>query len=135
MPAALIALEMGDKEYAANIAAELSQELQPGARAYGRVIEGAIAIEEGRHADAVDALRSAIELRDSWLLRFYLGRAYFSAGRLVEALDEFEICLQRQGEATAMFLEDDEPTWRYMAKLKPWLDQTREELGIGRNST
>ncbi len=135
VPAALIALELGDKEYAANIAAELSQELQPGARSYGRVIEGAIAIEEGRHADAVDALRSAIELRDSWLLRFYLGRAYFEAGRFVEAMDEFDICMQRQGEATAMFLEDDEPTWRYMAKLKPWLDKTHEKLGISGTST
>lgn len=135
VPAALIALELGDEEYAASIAEELGQELQPGARAFGRVIEGAIATQEGRYADAVDALRSAIELRDSWLLRFYLGRAYFEAGRFVEALDEFEICMQRKGEATAMFLEDDEPTWRYMAKLQTWLDKTRQELGISLTST
>ena len=130
VPAALIALELGDTEYALEIAGDLGRELQPGARAFGRVIEGAVAIREGRHADAVDALRSAIELRDSWLLRFYLGQAYFEAGRYVEALDEFEICMQRKGEATAMFLEDDEPTWRYMAKLQTWLEKTREKMGI-----
>jgi len=130
VPAALIGLEIDDIDYAANIAKDLSQELQPGARSFGRVIEGAIATKEGRNADAVDALRSAIELRDSWLLRFYLGRAYFEAGRFVEALDEFEICLQRHGEATAMFLEDDEPTWRYMAKLDPWITKARTKLGL-----
>ncbi len=131
VPAALISLELGDTEYAANIADELSQELQPSARSFSRVITGAIATQEGRHADAVDALRSGIELLDSWLLRFYLGRAYFEAGRYVEARDEFEICLSRRGEATAMFQEDDEPTWRYMAQLDAWLTKSREKLGMG----
>ncbi len=130
VPAALISLELGDKDYAASIADELGQQLQPSARSFSRVITGAIATLEGRHADAVDALRSGIELLDSWLLRFYLGRAYFEAGRYVEALDEFEICLQRRGEATAMFQEDDEPTWHYMADLNTWLQKAREKLGM-----
>ena len=130
VPAALISLELGDVEYAATIADRLSQELQPMSRAYGQVIKGAIATSEGRHADAVDALRTGMERADLWLLRFYLGRAYFAAGRYVEALDEFQICLQRQGEATAMFL-DEKPTWRYMAKLHEWLARARENIGSG----
>ncbi len=130
VPAALVSLEIRDKEYAANIAEQLSQALQPDARSFARVIEGAIATQEGRHADAVDALRSGIELSDSWLLRFYLGRAYYAAGRYVEALDEFELCQERRGETTAMFQEDDDPTWRYMARLKVWQQKAREKLGM-----
>ncbi|MCZ6560449.1 MAG: tetratricopeptide repeat protein, partial [Gammaproteobacteria bacterium] len=130
VPAALIALSLGDKEYAANIAATLGQELAPNARSFGQLIEGAIATEEGRFADAIDALRSAIALTDSWLVRYYLGRAYFEAGRYVEALDEFESCYERRGEATALFQDDDEPTWHYMAWLNTWIEQARAKLGM-----
>ncbi len=129
VPAALIALELGDVEFAAEVSNTLQQELQPNARSYGLVIKGAIATHEGRNADAADALRSAIELTDSWLLRFYLGRAYFAAGRYVEAIDEFQICMQRRGEATAMFLDDDEPTWRYMERLNSWLAKAKQAMG------
>lgn len=128
VPAALISLELGDSDYAASIAARLSQELQPMSRAYGQVIKGAIATEEGRHADAVDALRAGMERSDLWLLRFYLGRAYFAAGKYVAALDEFQICLQRRGEATALFL-DEKPTWRYMAQLQDWLTKAKDNRG------
>ena len=130
VPAALISLELGDKQFAASIADKLSQELQPNARSFGMVIKGAIATQEGRHADAVDALRSGLALTDSWLLRYYLGRAYFAAGRYVEASDEFEICLQRRGEATALFLDDDEPTWRYMSPLETWLARAKDQIGV-----
>ena len=128
VPAALISLELGDADYASSIADRLSQELQPMSRAYGQVIKGAIATSEGRHADAVDALRAGMERADLWLLRFYLGRAYFAAGKYVEALDEFQICLQRRGEATAIFL-DEKPTWRYMAELQEWLTKAKENMG------
>ena len=128
VPAALISLELGDVDYASSIADRLSQELQPITRAYGQVIKGAIATSEGRHADAVDALRAGMERADLWLLRFYLGRAYFAAGKYVEALDEFQICLQRRGEATSLFL-DEKPTWRYMAKLQEWLNKAKENMG------
>ena len=62
------------------------------------------------------------------LLHFYLGRAYFAAGQYVEALDEFQICLQRKGEATSLFL-DEKPTWRYMAELEVWLAKAKESMG------
>jgi len=64
------------------------------------------------------------------LVRFYLGRAYFEAGRYIEALDEFEICLQRRGEATALFQDDDEPTWHAMARLNTWMAKAREKMGM-----
>jgi 5-formyltetrahydrofolate cyclo-ligase len=38
--------------------------------------------------------------------------------------------MQRKGEATALFLEDDEPTYHNMAALKAWLDKSRVALGM-----
>jgi tetratricopeptide (TPR) repeat protein len=130
VPAALLYVELGDNAAAGEIADTLVQQLQPKSRSFGRVIQGAIAIEEERYADAVDSIRAGIALTDSWLSRFYLGRAYYDAGRYVEALDEFEHCMQRKGEATALFLDDDEPTYHYMAALKTWLDKSRVALGM-----
>jgi tetratricopeptide (TPR) repeat protein len=130
VPAALLHLELGNKEAATDIANALVQHLQPKSRSFGRVIQGAIAIEEGRFADAMDSIRAGIALTDSWLSRFYLGRAYFEAGQYIEALDEFESCMERKGEATALFLDDDEPTYHYMAALKTWLNKSREALGM-----
>jgi len=134
VPAALLYVELGDMAAAGEIAETLVQQLQPKSRSFGRVIQGAIAIEEERYADAVDSIRAGIALTDSWLSRFYLGRAYYEAGRYVEALDEFENCMQRKGEATALFLDDDEPTYHYMAALKTWLDKSRVALGRPANS-
>jgi tetratricopeptide (TPR) repeat protein len=130
VPAALLYVELGDKAAAGEIADTLVQQLQPKSRSFGRVIQGAIAIEEQRYADAVDSIREGITLTDSWVSRFYLGRAYYEAGRYIEALDEFEHCMQRKGEATALFLEDDEPTYHNMAALKAWLDKSRVALGM-----
>ena len=129
VPAALIGLTLGDKQLATDIASTLGRELSPNARSFARLIDGVVATEEGRYGDAIDALRSAIALSDSWLVRFHLGRAYFEAGRYLEALDEFELCLERRGEATALFQDDDEPTWHYMAELDAWLNQAREKIG------
>ena len=134
VPAALLYVELGDNAAAGEIADTLVQQLQPKSRSFGRVIQGAIAINEERFADAVDSIRAGIALTDSWLSRFYLGRAYYEAGRYVEALDEFENCVQRKGEATALFLDDDEPTYHYMAALKAWLDKSRVALGRPVNS-
>jgi tetratricopeptide (TPR) repeat protein len=130
VPAALLHLELGNTEAATDIANALVQQLQPKSRSFGRVILGAIAIEEGRFADAMDSIRAGIALTDSWLSRFYLGRAYFAAGQYIEAIDEFESCMERKGEATALFLDDDEPTYHYMAALKTWLNKSREALGM-----
>lgn len=130
VPAALLYLAIGDNKEAADIADTLVQELQPKSRSFGRVIQGAIAIEEGRYADAMDSIREGIALTDSWVSRYYLGRAYYEAGRYVEALDEFDNCMQRKGEATALFLDDDEPTWHSMAMLETWIERSRTALGL-----
>lgn len=129
VPAALLYLRHGNTDLAAEIGNELSRQLQPQSRAYGNMILGIIDSRAGRHVGALDKLMSAIELSDFWLVRFYLGQAYLAAGSDAEALDEFNICLSRRGEAAALFL-DDLPTWRYLATLPYWLGRAQQEIGM-----
>jgi tetratricopeptide (TPR) repeat protein len=103
--------------------------LQPQSRAYGLLIEGLIALEEQQNIEAIDSITAGLALADLWLLRFYRGRAYLAAGHAAEALDEFMACMDRQGEATALFL-DDLPTYRNMATLPYWLGRAQEDLGM-----
>ena len=117
------------EKQAAKIANELSRQLQPQSRAYANMILGIIESRAGRHVNALDRLTSAIEMYDFWLLRFYLGQAYFAAGSYAEALDEFNISYDRRGEVSAIFL-DDLPTWRYLATLPYWQGRAQQELGM-----
>jgi tetratricopeptide (TPR) repeat protein len=129
VPAALMYLELGQADKSQEIAVGLGQQLPPKARAHGLLIDGMIALENGEHVRAIDALSSAIELADLWLARFYRGRAFLEGGFFAEALDDFMACQGRRGEATAVFL-DDLPTYRYMATLPYWLGRAQEGLGM-----
>ena len=78
-------------------------------------------------------IADAISLADLWLLRFSLGKAYLAAGYYAEALDEFQKCKDRQGEVTAIFL-DDLPTFRHVVPLDYWLGRAQAELGMGESA-
>jgi tetratricopeptide (TPR) repeat protein len=102
-----------------------SQQLTPQSRAYGKVLEGQIALKERRMADAVDAFTAAQKFADLWLARFNLGIAYIEAGAFPEALGELDRSQKRRGEATAVLL-DEVPTFRYLATLPYWLGRAQE---------
>jgi tetratricopeptide (TPR) repeat protein len=91
------------------------------------MIEGAIQRRNGQLGEAISTLDEAIDVADLWRIRFERARAYLDDGSFADALDEFERCEQRRGEATAMFL-DDIPTFRYLAELPSLLARTRERL-------
>jgi tetratricopeptide (TPR) repeat protein len=129
LPAALVSLTLGAVDRAQTIADDFNSKLQPQSRAYGRMLEGMMARNAGNHVEAIDELRAAIGLADLWLVRFQLGRAYLEAGFAAEAMDEFQICQDRIGEASALFL-DDRPTWRYTATLPYWLGRAEQDLGM-----
>ena len=129
VPAALMHLTMGNVADAQTIAGQLGEKLQPQSRAYGRLIEGLIALDKGENIEAINLISAGTRLADLWLIRFYLGKAYFKAGFFAEALDEFTVSTERRGEATSVFL-DDLPTYRYMATLPYWLGRAQEELGM-----
>lgn len=129
LPTALLYIDMNLAEPAAKIAAQLGQSLQSGRRAAAELITGASALAAEDYVPAVDALNAALEHSDTWLGRFYLGKTYALAGYHAEALGEFDTCLNRLGESTALFL-DDVPSFRYHAPLYYWLGRTREALGM-----
>jgi tetratricopeptide (TPR) repeat protein len=106
----------------------LERDLQPHPRAYAQIIQGEIAARNGRTIEAVEAFQSGRKLADLWLGRLQLGIAYVEAGHYAEGLSELDEALKRQGEATALFL-DDMPTFRYLADLPYWVARAHAGLG------
>jgi serine/threonine protein kinase/tetratricopeptide (TPR) repeat protein len=128
LPAARVLLLAGGEAEARAIAERLGSDLNPQSRAYGKVIEGELALRQGHVPQAIDALIAAQKTADLWLTRFSLGVAYVAGEHHPEALAELETCQKRRGEATALFL-DDVPTLRYLAPLPYWLGRAREGVG------
>jgi hypothetical protein len=60
---------------------------------------------------------------------FDLGIAYVQAGGWAETPPEFEACLKRRGEATALFF-DERPTIRYLASLPYWMGVAEEGMKV-----
>jgi eukaryotic-like serine/threonine-protein kinase len=127
VPAALLYSELGEVAETKKIADRLRGDLQPQSRAYARMLDGLLALREKRAVEAVDALKSALGLADLWLVRYMLGEAYLAAGYPAEAKSEFEACVKRRGEVTALFL-DDTPTYRYYAPIPRRLAASNAEL-------
>ena len=57
-----------------------------------------------------------------------MGLTYLAAAHYPDADNEFDICIKRKGEATAVFL-DDEPTLRYISPIYYYEGRAREGLG------
>ena len=123
--AAAVLIRAGQDRDAKAIASAFSQRLEPQSRAYGKILEGRIALRERRTADAVDAFTAAQKHADLWLARFDLGVAYVQAGYYAEGFNELDRCQKRRGEATAVLL-DEVPTFRYLATLPYWLGRAQE---------
>ncbi len=134
VPAALLYAELGMPQQAQAIADQLASNLQERPRAAAEAINGALALQRQDYVAAVDALRASLDRVDFWLTRFYLGKAYAMAGNHAEALGEFELCAERLGESTALFL-DDIPTFEYHAPLYYWLGRTRQAMGSQSGAT
>jgi predicted Zn-dependent protease len=112
-------LGAGRKSDAAALAKELDASLQPRVRAFGDLIDGEIALSDGRPADAAASASRAMRTANSWLARFLLARAHLAGGRPMDAVALLEECRTRTGEGLAAFL-DDVPTYRYVAALSEW---------------
>lgn len=128
VPAALQYIELGMPEPALTIMEKLGANLQQRPRAAADAIAGALALRDENYVAAVDALNASLQRIDFWLTRFLLGRAYAESGNHAEALGEFELCMERLGESTALFL-DDIPTFHHHAPLYYWLGRTKQAMG------
>jgi serine/threonine protein kinase/tetratricopeptide (TPR) repeat protein len=127
-PAAMVFLEAGQSDKAMELSQKLSQRLEPDPGAYGKLIEAEVQMKKKDYRSAVRTFQDAQKIADTWLGRFGLGRAYLEAGAFTDADTEFDACVKRRGEATAVFL-DDEPSWRYFAPVDYYRGRAREGLG------
>ncbi len=124
---ARIYAQTGAAAQARAIAAKLGAELQAEPQAYGKIIEGVVALEQKDARLAVKVLSEATALLDTWIGRFDLGRAYLAAGAYPQADSEFDRCLKRSGEAVSLFL-DEEPTSGFLPPVYYYQGRVREGM-------
>jgi len=127
MAAGDLYIEAGETAKAAKLASQLSSRIEPEPQMYGALVEGELALKKNQIKDAIDAFQRAQKISNTWLGHFYLGKAYLQNGSFTEADSEFEACLKRRGEASAVFL-DDVPTFRLLPAVYYYLGRAQEGL-------
>jgi tetratricopeptide (TPR) repeat protein len=126
-PAAHVYAEAGQGNKAAALAAELGRQLEPLPQANSKLISGELELVRGRPRDALKLFEESLKLSNTWLARFELGRAYLAAGAFPQADSEFDLCLKRRGEATDVFL-DEEQTYRFFPQVYYYRGLARQGL-------
>ena len=118
--------EAGDVKRAKAMADAFSSQLAAEQQAYGKIIEGNLALKAGDARLAVTLLTEANKAHDTWLGHFDLGRAYLAAKAYPQADSEFDRCIQRRGEALTVI--DEDPTYALFPPVYYYLGRVREEL-------
>jgi tetratricopeptide (TPR) repeat protein len=130
LTAAHVYLEAGQEAKAQALARELEARLVPELQSYAKLIQGEAQRRRNNMQEAIRLLLEAQKLLDTWLARFHLGRAYLDAGAYTEAYSEFERCLKRRGEATAL-LFDEVPTYRFLPPVYYYFGRAQDGLKTG----
>jgi tetratricopeptide (TPR) repeat protein/predicted Ser/Thr protein kinase len=126
--AAEVYLDSGRMADALSLAKNLEADLKPDDQVYAHIIRSQARMHQGDRAGAIGELEEMQKEHDTWLGKFELGRADLEAGKCPDAYMQFEQCLKRVGEATAVFL-DDVPTTRYIPPVYYYLGRAQECLG------
>lgn len=127
MAAGELYVNAGDTGRASKLVTQLSARIEPEPQLYAALLEGLISLSRGQKMDAIQSFEKAQKISNSWLGHFYLGKAYMQNGSFTEADSEFELCLKRRGEASAVFL-DDVPTLRLVPPVYYFLARAQEGL-------
>jgi eukaryotic-like serine/threonine-protein kinase len=120
-------IDVGDIAKAQKLATSLSAELSSEPQAYGKIVEGLIALKRKDAKEAIKQITAANNLLDTWIGRFELGRAYLEAGAFTEADSEFDQCAKRRGEAIELFM-DNVPTYAYFPPVYFYQGRVREGM-------
>jgi tetratricopeptide (TPR) repeat protein len=128
VPVSLLYLELGRVDQAVSFARELDKQLESEPRSYAKLIEGEVSRIRGDIGNAVSLFHEAKDLRDTWIGRFLLGRAYIEAKDWTAAYSEFELCLKRRGEAASVYY-NDHPSFHYFPQVHYYLGRALEGLG------
>jgi len=120
-------VEAGQLGPAQALATQLASHLEPDDQAYAKILQGEASLKHGDVHRAVELFEQAQTVADTWFGHLDLGRAYIERGAYTEADSEFEECLKRRGEASAVFL-DDVPTFRLLPPIYYYLGRAQEGL-------
>ena len=126
--AAQVYLALGQEARAMQVAASLAIHFETDPQVYAKLIAGEAQLKRGKPREALNAFQEAQKLSDTWLGRLDLGRAYLDAGAFTEASSEFDVCLNRRGEATSVFL-DDIPSYHLLPNVYYYQGRARQGLG------
>jgi tetratricopeptide (TPR) repeat protein len=125
--AAEIYAQTEQEDKARDLQTELSKKIEPGYRAYSKMIGGRLSLARGAVTGAIDLFLEAQDFANTWLSHFLLGQAYLEAGAFPEAYAEFDTCLKRRGEATSVFF-NDLPTYHYIPPVFYYLGRAQEGM-------
>jgi tetratricopeptide (TPR) repeat protein len=115
---AMTMLQFGRESEAKDNIARLKAKLGSEAQMFAKLLEAELKTTTG--ADAERLGLDAQKLADAWLVHRELGMIYLRQRKYVEAESEFEKCISRRGEATALFL-DDQPSYGYFPEIYYYL--------------
>ena len=120
-------LALGQEGRAMQLASSLAIRFETDPQVYAKLIAGEAQLKRGKPREALSAFQEAQKLSDTWLGRLDLGRAYLDAGAFTEASSEFDVCLNRRGEATSVFL-DDIPSYHLLPAVYYYQGRARQGL-------
>jgi tetratricopeptide (TPR) repeat protein len=112
---------------AQKLATSLSAALSSEAQAYGKIIQGLIALKHKDDNEAIRQITAANSLLDTWIGHYDLGRAYLDAGAFTDADANFDQCINRRGEAIELFM-DNVPTYAWFPPVYYYEGRAREGL-------
>jgi Flp pilus assembly protein TadD len=122
--AARVLIEAGAVAPAQAVAADLAARFAAEPQAYGKILQGQIALKKRDPPQAIKLLTDANNVVDTWLGHFDLGRAYLEAGQFTQADSEFDICIKRRGETLSLLNED--PTYGLFPPVYYYQGRARE---------
>ena len=125
--AAGLALARAGNRDAESIAATLERRLENDFQAYGKLIRAELLLSQRQPRQAVDLTIEAEKLANTWLGHVIRGRAYLQLEAFPDAYSQFEEAIKRQGEATAVFL-DDVPSYRVFPQVHYYMGRAQEGI-------
>jgi len=121
-------LEAGQEAQARRVAEALSKQLYNEPLAYGKLLEGELALEKRQVRDAIKLMLDARSLVDTWIGHYDLGRAYVAAEAWPEADSEFDACINRRGEAASLYFSLV-PTYSYLPPVYYYSGLAKQGVG------
>jgi serine/threonine protein kinase/tetratricopeptide (TPR) repeat protein len=125
--AARVYLMAGENGQASALASVLSKQLETTPQSFGKLIDGDLQLARGNAREAIQSYQESERLLDSWLAHFDLAKGYIAAGAFTEASTELETCLKRRGEATDIYI-DEQQTFRYFPATYYYMGRALEGL-------